>query len=46
MSEIKASADVPDAVALLDEDGNVIGWDESLANAYIEPLFTSSKWDQ
>lgn len=29
------AAGVPDAVAILDDAGNVIGWDDAAANAYL-----------
>ena len=34
VSEIELAAGVPDARAILDADGDLIGWDESAANAY------------
>ena len=33
--EVELAARVPDAVAVCDENGRLIGWDESLYSAYL-----------
>ena len=34
-NEIEIAAGVPDALAILDADGNLIGWDERAADCYL-----------
>ena len=35
---IALAAGVPDAVAILDAAGNLIGWDETAAHAYLDTV--------
>lgn len=44
-SEIELAAAVPDALAVLDGDGNLIGWDESEAHAYLRVHSMASECD-
>lgn len=42
----EADAGVPDAVAVFDDDGELIGWDESAVHAYYAERGISGRCDE
>ena len=45
LNEIELAAAVPDALAVLDDAGGLIGWNESAAHAYLAEHGLSSPCD-